>query len=417
MYRHGTEKRLREREQWMSTTLRSITDAVISVDMTGRVTFSNHAAEGLTGARFEDALGRLMGEIIYLVDDRGRPVEETPLEQVLRRRQPLETVEARLLDTAKGVIRLIHASAEPIVDGAHMFGAVMVFRDVTEQRRLERRLEVADRMASLGTMAAGVAHEINNPLSVVMVNTDLVAADLDDWHRTWRDVVTSLAERGLAPETAPVSMEQAVEALAEVRSAATRIADIVSGLRTFARPSERTRGEADVRRAAEWAIRATTHQIRHRARLVVDLRDVPTARIDENQLGQVMVNLLINATQAIAPGNAQDNEIAVRCRLAEEGHILVEVTDTGSGITEEHRGRIFEPFFTTKPVDVGTGLGLAICHGIVTRAGGNILVQSRPGDGSTFRLLLRPARTAAGDLIPDSQDGREPGSDPSPGQL
>ena len=161
----------------------------------------------------------------------------------------------------------------------------------------------------------------------------------------------------------------------------------------FARPSNEAAGRADVSRAIEWARRSTARDVTERARLSITLEGGALyAAIDELRLGQVLVNLLTNAAQAIAPGAAESNSIELTARPTDD-RIVLEVTDTGSGIAADVRARIFEPFFTTKPRGVGTGLGLAICHGIVKNAGGELEVETSLGRGSTFRLTLPRAAT------------------------
>lgn len=160
---------------------------------------------------------------------------------------------------------------------------------------------------------------------------------------------------------------------------------------------------ADVGRAIRWAVRATAHEFRRRARLVHHPACVPPVRADEARLRQVFVNLLRNAADAVPPGRIAEHEVAIAARL-EHGHILVEVRDDGCGIAPEHLARIFEPFFTTRPVGEGTGLGLAVCREIVSSLGGEIRVQSQLGRGATFCVVL-----------PVAGDARErgPGLDPA----
>ena len=404
VHKHRADRRLREREQWISTTLRSIADAVLSVDSTGRITFMNGMAEQLTGASAAQVTGRPAREVLCLVDSQGRPLDETPLDRALREGHTATPQESYLRDRQSGELRLVSDSAAPIIERGRVFGAVVVFRDVTENRRLQRQLEAADRMASLGTISAGVAHEINNPLAVVIAGADLLREDLDrldagEPHAPDPAVTSGATD---APEPSRQAIQQALQSIAEVRSAAGRISEIVAGLRTFARPAERSSGRANVARSVEWAVRATSHQLRHTARIRVDAEEVPAASVDENQLGQVLVNLLINAGQAFGPRAAAANEIRVSCRTGQDGRIVVEVTDNGVGMPPEVRERVFEPFFTTKTVDQGTGLGLSICHGIVTRAGGDIEIESRVGEGSTFRVLLLPADDALPPTSPES---------------
>jgi len=161
---------------------------------------------------------------------------------------------------------------------------------------------------------------------------------------------------------------------------------------------------ADVGRAIRWAVRATAHEFRRRARLVHPPASVPPVRADEARLRQVFVNLLKNAAEAVPPGRIAEHEVAIAARL-EHGHVLVEVRDDGCGIAPEHLARIFEPFFTTRPVGEGTGLGLAVCREIVSALGGEIQVQSQVGRGATFCVVL----PVAGDT---GQRGH--GLDPAP---
>src|SRR5690606_16332085 len=147
-------------------------------------------------------------------------------------------------------------------------------------------------------------------------------------------------------------------------------------------------GRVDVNALIRTAVAMLDNELRHHARLELELGEVPLVRATEAKLGQVFLNLIQNATQAIAPGHAQQNVIRVSSGVGPESKVWVEVEDTGSGIAPEHLGRIFDAFFTTKPVGVGTGLGLAISHRVVTSLGGRIEVHSEPGKGARFRVVL-----------------------------
>ncbi|MEI9938695.1 MAG: response regulator [Pseudomonadota bacterium] len=379
-YKHCMEKQLRARERWFSTTVRSIADAVIAVDLAGRITFMNPAAEALVAMTLGEAQGRSAHEVLRLLDMDSRIQTETPLDRALRERQSIEVPEA-VLENGGSSQRIIADSAAPVVDNGELLGAVMVFRDVTEQKRLQKQLEIADRLASLGTMAAGVAHEINNPLCVVVANAGLVLEEL-------AGLLSPLASATSRPEQQARALGEAMEMQRQILSAASRIARIVSDLGAFSRPEPQETGSVDVRDAVEWAIRSTAHEFRHRARLTTKLQKVPRVDADETRLGQVLVNLLINAAHSIAPGDVEGNEVSVSTRTDEGGHVIIEVSDSGSGIPPEILNRIFEPFFTTKPVGLGTGLGLSICHGIVVSMGGELTIESRVGEGTTFQLEL-----------------------------
>ncbi len=251
-----------------------------------------------------------------------------------------------------------------------------VARDLTERNQMQARLLFADRMASVGTLAAGVAHEINNPLAYIMANLGFAAEEL-----------------ALFPQTE--TLAEVRQAIQEAREGAERVRRIVRDLKTFSRADEDESGLADVRRVLESAINMAFNEIRHRAQLVREYREAPYVLANEGRLGQVFLNLLVNAAQAIPEGGATKHTIRVVLR-EEGGEVVVEGHDTGMGISQNHLARLFDPFFTTKPVGVGTGLGLAVCHGIVTSVGGEIEVQSEEGKGSVFRVRM-PA--AAGQSI------------------
>jgi nitrogen-specific signal transduction histidine kinase len=259
----------------------------------------------------------------------------------------------------------------------------MVFRDVTEQKSLQKQLELSDRLASLGTMAAGVAHEVNNPLAVVLGGSGFLAEEFA-LHR---------AELGQGALTAAAAhrLDEMALALADVRSAAERIGHIITDLRSFSRPAPSNTGIVNVARCLDWAIRVTALELRQRARLITRFEIVPDILGDETRLSQVFINLVINAAQAIVPGDAEHNEVVVSTHIDELGWVVIEVSDTGSGIPQDVIGHIFEPFFTTKPVGTGTGLGLSICHGIIRSFGGMLKAESTPGEGTRFFVALPPA--------------------------
>ena len=256
--------------------------------------------------------------------------------------------------------------------------------DVTERRRMLARLQIADRMASIGTLAAGVAHEINNPLAYVLGNVDFSLQQLE---------ALGASPEARAPDDVREAVRACIGALRDAESGTLRMRDIVRDVMLFSRAEEDVRKPVDLGHALRAALSLADNEIRHRARVALHVDDVPPVQANESRLSQVFLNLLVNAAQAIPEGHADRNEIAVTVRRREAG-VVVEVRDTGSGILPEHRPRLFDPFFTTKPVGIGTGLGLAICHGIVTALGGEIEVESEVGKGSTFRVVL-PASAEA----------------------
>jgi PAS domain S-box-containing protein len=270
-------------------------------------------------------------------------------------------------------------------DHGRVTGALAMVSDISERRQLQAQLMVADRMASVGLLAAGVGHEINNPLSAAFAMLD-----------------TAILECGeLAPQNqgSPGWAELTAD-LAGVREAIVRIRDIVRDLRILSRgDQQRPSLGVELRPIIESAARLAWNEIHHRARLVKHFGDVPPVRGDEQRLGQVFLNLLVNAAHAIPEGNAAAHEIRIATRMAGD-QVEIEVRDSGAGMGPEVVRQLFTPFFTTKPVGLGTGLGLSICHRLITSFGGTITVESEVGHGTAFRVRL-PA--AAAEQVPSPE--------------
>jgi signal transduction histidine kinase/ActR/RegA family two-component response regulator len=261
-------------------------------------------------------------------------------------------------------------------DAGQPHGRLWWFRDVTERRKLELDRAVAtERLASMGRLAAGVGHEINNPLTYALGNID------------------HLLQASAAPHCLP-SASELVERLHEAKDGLTRIRVIVRDLQTLAR-SEEAHSELDLKQMVDQAIQIAGAELRHRAPIIRRYESVTTLVGSRTRLGQVFLNLLINAAQAIPEGQLAQHRIEVAIRDV-GNEAVVEVSDTGAGIAPEHLDRIFDPFFTTKPVGAGTGLGLSISREIITRHGGTLSVRSKLGAGTTMTVRLpHPARVAA----------------------
>jgi PAS domain S-box-containing protein len=253
---------------------------------------------------------------------------------------------------------------------ARVFGVV---QDITEQVRLTAKLQLTERMASIGTLAAGVAHEINNPLAYVLSNLTVALAEL---------------KRLRAPPD--FDLDELLAALSEAKDGAERVKQIVADLRTFARVDEHRRVPCDVTQVLTAALNMARNETRHRARVVTHFEPVGPVLANEARLGQVFLNLVVNAAQAIPDGKADQNTITTTVR-EQGGAVTASVQDTGSGIQPEHLQRIFDPFFSTKAVGEGTGLGLFIAQNIVRDLGGDLSVESTPGLGSTFTVRLPTA--------------------------
>jgi len=360
--RHGAEQMLLSRERQLRAVFENTLDALTLYDGAGRLVDVNPAACRLF-ARPRAELLTLHTQQLFTAASRERAAAQA----LLAAREGRASGEVEVQRPGLPPRQAEATSVGNILPGLHLG----LMRDVTEQRALQTRLALADRMASVGTLAAGVAHELNNPLSYVTANL------------AWLSEI--LAGGAARVQATQADLQQAIE---DARSGADRMRQIIRDLRTFSRGDETRLGEVRVEPVLESCISIAWNEIRHRARLVREFRDVPTVHGNEARLGQVFLNLIVNAAQAIPEGAADQNEIRVTVRR-EGDRVAVEVKDSGSGIAPEHRARIFDPFFTTKPPGVGTGLGLSICHNLVTAMGGAIEVESEPLQGALFRVLLK----------------------------
>jgi two-component system cell cycle sensor histidine kinase/response regulator CckA len=289
-----------------------------------------------------------------------------------------------------GTVRRIQAGTTQHLEFEGALARLVVVRDITERHRLDEQLALADRMASIGTVAAGVAHEINNPLAYVRMNLEVAA-------------------RELAGAGGPA---EAAECIRVAIEGAERVRGIVRNLSTLSRVEEDVLEAVDLSALLDSTLTLAASALTPKARIVRRYDPVPRALGTPGRLGQVFLNLVLNAADAIPEGAAGDHEVRVSTATGVGGHAIVEIADTGGGISFEHAGRVFDPFFTTKPVGAGTGLGLAICHRIVTGLGGEIGFTARTGGGTVFRVSLPPASnveavspTTAGDP-PPSPRGR-----------
>jgi PAS domain S-box-containing protein len=261
------------------------------------------------------------------------------------------------------------------------------FLDVSARRDMEARLLQADRLVALGTLIAGIAHEINNPL-------------------TYGHLALEQAMASLATVDLPAPVRDKVEArLKEVQQACQRIGALVGGLRSFARVETEARTAVDLAAAITAAARFVHNDLRHRGRLVTSFADVPPVRGNAAHLEQVFLNLLVNAVQGLPEDRTGDNLIQVRVLQSNDGDVVAEVEDNGVGISAANVAHIFDPFFTTKQNGAGMGLGLSICHGIVVSHGGTLSVESTPGRGSTFRVRLPAASSTASVPAPVAVEG------------
>jgi len=365
-------------ERLLRSVLQAVPDGVIVVDAEGHIVVWSAGADAIIGMpRAEIELSEWPSHYGIHLSDRKTLASRADLAIAKALTGVAVDREERFLRNAKVSGVWLSVSARPLraADGS-ITGAVGVFHDTTQERSAQEQLMISDRMASVGMLAAGVAHEINNPLGAALLNLEIAHEIL-----------------GESPERAAESELRA--SIVDARSAVARVHAIVGDLRIFSRHEDGAAVSADVRSALESSLRMAFNEIRHRARVVKDYQPAPIVSGSEARLGQVFLNLLVNAAQAIAEGNIDANTIRVATRTDEVGRAVVEVSDSGSGIAAEALPHLFSPFYTTKPPGIGTGLGLPICQRIVTQMGGEIHVESVIGEGTTFRVLL-PAAAPTG---------------------
>jgi signal transduction histidine kinase/CheY-like chemotaxis protein len=253
----------------------------------------------------------------------------------------------------------------------------VVVRDVTERKEVQAQLLLADRMASLGRLAGGVAHEINNPLAYLTLNLEFLGRQATQ----------------LPPDVGEGTREAMRAAIDHAREGAERVRHVVRTLGAFGRGEGETIGPVDLELAIDSAVEVAALQVRRRARIVRSYEARVPVAANALRLGQVFLNLLVNARDALREGT--EGQIGLMTYVRPDGRVVAEVSDDGMGIPPDVQARMFDPFFTTKPVGKGTGLGLSVCHAIVTSFGGQIACESAPGAGATFRVVLNPATELA----------------------
>jgi len=386
--------------EWQ-TTFNTMQEAVLLLDARQCVLRANRAATRCFDRPPERMAGRPCWEIVH---GAAAPIPDCPLRRMRESLRP-ERGEVRIGE------RWYDLSVTPVLDAdRRLSGAVHVFTDVTDARtarlereRLQASLAQSDRLASMGMLAAGVAHEINNPLSYVLYNLESLAEDLprlcEEIRRCREELASRLGPAALAKVLGPDPrlvdprlLDDVVARLREAVEGARRIRQIARSLGAFSRADSADLAPVHLRDAVEHALDMAFHEIKYRARVVKDFQPVPPVLATDGKLVQVFLNLFLNAAHAIPEGHGEENEIRVRT-WTEKGRVCAEVSDTGTGIPPELQARVFEPFFTTKGVGAGTGLGLSICRNIVAGLGGEIDFTSEPGRGTRFRVRLPPAPT------------------------
>ncbi|HSB60973.1 MAG TPA: ATP-binding protein, partial [Vicinamibacteria bacterium] len=336
--------------------LESIDSGILVLDLEGQVARWNRAMEALHGRSRDDVLGRSLDDILppsFLEALRGS--------LVLGEREEIAHIYKLHLPTPDGRSLMVNVSVAPFqVGSGERCGTVLIIDDITARVRLEEQLQHSEKMASIGILAAGVAHEVNTPLAGISSYTQLLKGQLES-----RDPRTALLDK--------------------IEKQSFRAAKIINNLLNFSRSSGAEMERLDVNKALLDVISLIEHQLQgSKIRVRKDLSpNLPPVRGNENRIQQVFFNLILNARDAMPRGGW------LTLRTSADGEsVVVEVSDTGVGIRREDVKRIYDPFFTTKGIGRGTGLGLSVSYGIVQEHGGAILVDSVPGKGTSFQVAL-----------------------------
>jgi two-component system NtrC family sensor kinase len=402
-----TERRIRDLEQYNRNIIQNLNTALLVVDTAGKITFCNPLAEKILGETAQDLQGRPLWDWFA-----GIPRAEIHVDRSLTTGERFKGRESTIT-RSDGTTVSIGISCAPVSDvSGNKLGAVAVFSDLTEIKQLRRQVLQTEKMASIGQLAAGVAHEINNPMGFIHANLFQMADYLSDLRRVWESVEAlqksvALGEpidiQRTADELTTVSNEVDVsfllsdlaKAIRESQEGSERIRHIVQDLRDFSHRDAEQRVLTDINQCLDSTVNIVWPMMKHLVVLEKEYRDLPDVSCYPMQLKQVFMNLLVNAYQAIDERVGDRGGIGtVRLRTEPRGdRVAILVTDNGAGIAAENLVRIFDPFFTTKKVGSGTGLGLSTCFNIVERHGGSLRVESTPGAETTFTVLLPRSET------------------------
>jgi PAS domain S-box-containing protein len=358
-----TARKRAERElRRVNRVLENLHDAIVVTDLEGRITDWTAKAQatfqrrssGAPPAQLHDLIGApRVAEIQRAISDHGHWTGEIPIV---------------LSDDAEGIFEV---AAAPLKDDqGWVVGYIAALRDVTARKALQNQLILADKLAAIGSIAAGVAHEINNPLAVVTGGLDWIGERIEEVVRAGGD---SAAVR---------------EVLSEMKDGVGRIAAIVAGMKNASQKDDPSATQVPLRRALDGAVKILANEVRHSAQLIVSVPEDLWVPCSETRLIQVFIHLIANAVHAIEDRRSGGNEIRIEVARRSPGRVQIALRDTGVGMSQETLSRLFTPFFTTKPHGKGTGLGLSVTRTILESCGGHISFESKPGEGTTAFVEL-----------------------------
>ena len=367
--RQEAEDQLADEKERLSVTLRSIGDGVITTDIDGNIALLNKVAEKLTGWTQKEANGRPLPEVFHIINEKTRKPCKNPAIEIMGKGEIFNLANQTLLLSKDSTERSITYSGAPIMDKANqIIGSVLVFRDITREKKVEEELRKIDKLESVGVLAGGIAHDFNNILMAILGNLNLANLKINP------------------DDDVAVPLKRAEEA-------SLRAKGLTQQLLTF------SKGGAPIKETAliSETIKDSANFVLHGSNIICEYdmpRDLWAVEIDKGQISQVVQNLIINAKHAMPQGGV----IKIKCDNVEfianediplpheNNYLKITISDNGAGISEDAIENIFDPYFSTKKN--GSGLGLAISHSIISKHNGHIGVQSKPGQGTTFTIYL-----------------------------
>ena len=406
--REDIQEILAKEKELLSITLMSIQDGVISTDKDGVITLFNQAAENITGFSQEDGLGKTCQEIVRILDDTTGEVSSDPLKMLLQNNARKAQKHLTLINK-NGDRILIYRSIAPVcTNRGELVGYVMIITNITEQKRIESKLALSQKMESIGQLSAGIAHEINTPMQYVGDNThffneafqtilDILNTydELREPNLTLDDITQILDKIQKKKETLdltffigeiPAAIQQSLDGIDRVRK-------IVLAMKSFSHPGQKEKSPADINQGIDATITISRNEWKYIAELETDLDpNLPMVNCEIGEINQVILNMIINSTHAIQDAKSRGKDgmgkIIIKTRAIGD-HVEISIQDNGAGIPEANLSRVFDPFFTTKDVGKGTGQGLSLAHNtIVNQHKGSIDVKSVIGEGTSFIIQL-----------------------------
>ena len=373
------EDTLAAEKERLEVTLRSIGDGVIATDADGKIILLNRVAEKLTGWVHQEAVGKPLGAVFHIINETTRERSENPVEQVIKSGKIIEHANHTILINKDGTEIVLADSAAPILDtGKNIIGVVLVFRNITEKRKIEAHLQQSLKMEAIANLAGGIAHEFNNALAGTSGNIELLQMKLPD-----DENIDKYAER--------------------MKDSVHRMVGLTSQLLAYARGGKYQVKTMSLKDLVEDTLPVLQHNIAHSLRVETDLPDdISNVKVDPTQIRMVLSAVLTNASEAmeekgrirIIIRNEQIDEVSAKNNpnLKPGPYVCLTIEDEGKGIEKENIHKVFDPFFTTK--FQGRGLGMAAAYGVIRNHGGSISLYSELGKGTAVRIYL-PAKVRA----------------------